>query len=90
MFRLLLAVIFLFSYIIFPLRYVISTIWARIIESDKPVFTLIFGGAAAFANGISELVKHLYRRPGESDFTTNPRKYCCAAQTRKSGDRYNI
>jgi hypothetical protein len=37
----------------------IMTLWARIIESDKPVFTLIFGGSAAFAKAISEVAKHL-------------------------------
>jgi hypothetical protein len=28
-------------------------------RSDKPVFTVIFGGAAAFASAIGEAVKHL-------------------------------
>jgi hypothetical protein len=37
----------------------LSLIWRRIVESDKPVFTLIFGGAAAFATAISEAAKHL-------------------------------
>jgi hypothetical protein len=37
----------------------ISLVWARIIESDKPVFTLTFGGAAAFATAITEAAKHL-------------------------------
>ena len=27
----------------------VSLVWARIVESEKPVFTVIFGGAAAFA-----------------------------------------
>jgi hypothetical protein len=39
----------------------ISLVWARIIESDKPVFTVIFGGVAAFASAIGEAAKHLPR-----------------------------
>jgi len=31
----------------------------RYVESDKPVFTVMFGGAAAFASAISEAAKHL-------------------------------
>jgi hypothetical protein len=30
-----------------------------VVESDKPVFTLIFGGTAAIASAISEAAKHL-------------------------------
>jgi len=37
----------------------VSLVWARIVESDKQIFTLIFGGAAAFAKVISEAAKHL-------------------------------
>ena len=37
----------------------VSLVWARIVESDRPVFTLIFGGAAAFASAIGEAAKHL-------------------------------
>jgi hypothetical protein len=37
----------------------VSLVRARIVESDKPVFTVIFGGAAAFASAIGEAVKHL-------------------------------
>jgi hypothetical protein len=29
----------------------VNLVWRRIVESDKPVFTLTFGGAAAFCNG---------------------------------------
>jgi hypothetical protein len=36
----------------------VSLVWTRIVESDKPVFTMIFGGAAAFATAISEAAKH--------------------------------
>jgi hypothetical protein len=37
----------------------VNLVWRRIVESDKPVFTMTFGGAAAFATAISEAVKHL-------------------------------
>jgi hypothetical protein len=30
-------------------------VWMRIVGSDKPVFTLIFGGAAAFASETSNM-----------------------------------
>jgi hypothetical protein len=44
-----------------PHRYRCSggIVWARIVESEKPVFTVMFGGAAAFATAISEAAKHL-------------------------------
>jgi hypothetical protein len=32
-------------------------LWARIIESDKPVFTLLFGGAGAIAKAIQGIAK---------------------------------
>jgi hypothetical protein len=37
----------------------LNLVWRRIVETDKPVFTLTFGGAAAFATVISEAAKHL-------------------------------
>jgi hypothetical protein len=37
----------------------LSLIWARIVESEKPVFSLIFGGAAAFATAITEAAKRM-------------------------------
>ena len=44
------SVAFLGSFLLKPLiMRPISLVWARIIESEKPVFTLIFGGAAAIA-----------------------------------------
>jgi hypothetical protein len=36
-----------------------NLVWRRIVESDKPVFTLIFGGPAAFATAVGEAAKHL-------------------------------
>jgi hypothetical protein len=60
LFRFVLSIIFVGSFLLRPLiMRPVSLVWARIIESEKPVFTLIFGGAAAFATAISEAAKHL-------------------------------
>jgi hypothetical protein len=59
-FRLLISVVFVGSFLLRPLIIrPVSLVWTRIVESDKPVFTLIFGGAAAIATAISEAAKHL-------------------------------
>jgi hypothetical protein len=60
-FRFVLSIIFVGSFLLRPLvMRPISLVWARIVESDKPIFTVIFGGAAAFASAISEVAKHLH------------------------------
>ena len=60
LFRLVLSMIFVGSFLLRPLiMHPVSLVWARIVESEKPVFTVIFGGAAAFATAISEAAKHL-------------------------------
>jgi hypothetical protein len=46
--------VFISSFLLKPLQHLIMTLWARIIESDKPVFTLVFGGTAALAKAIQE------------------------------------
>jgi hypothetical protein len=59
-FRLFLSGIFVGSFLLRPLILrPVSLVWARIVESDKPVFTLIFGGTSALASAISEAAKHL-------------------------------
>jgi hypothetical protein len=35
------------------------TLWARIVESDKPVFTLVGGGVAAFIKIVQDVAKIL-------------------------------
>jgi hypothetical protein len=58
--RFLISLIFVGSFLLRPLiMHPASLVWRRIVESDKPVFTLMFCGAAAFATAISEAVKHL-------------------------------
>ena len=59
MVRLLLAVIFIVSYMLRPLQSGIFALWARIIESEKPVFTLVFGGIAGLAKLVTEIIKRL-------------------------------
>jgi hypothetical protein len=55
-----LSFVFVGSFLLRPLvMRPLSFIWARIVESEKPVFTLIFGGAGAFATAIGEAAKHL-------------------------------
>jgi len=57
--RIMLSMVFVGSFLLRPLiMRPINLVWARIIESDKPVFTVIFGGAAAFATVIGEVAKH--------------------------------
>jgi hypothetical protein len=58
--RFIISAIFVGSFLSRPLiMRPVSLVWARIVESDKPVFALIFGGTAAFATAISEAAKHL-------------------------------
>jgi hypothetical protein len=57
--RFLITSIFLGSLVLQPVQRSTITLWARIVESDKPVFTLLFGGAAAFAKIIQETAKLL-------------------------------
>ena len=58
--RFILSIVFVGSFLLRPfVMRPVSLIWARIVESDKPVFTLILGGAAAFATAVSEAAKHL-------------------------------
>jgi hypothetical protein len=58
--RFILSIIFVGSCILRPLvMRPVNFVWRRIVESDKPVFTLTFGGAAEFASAIIEAAKHL-------------------------------
>jgi hypothetical protein len=58
--RFLLSMVFVGSFVLKPLvMQPVNFVWRRIVESEKPVFTVIFGGAAAFATVISEAAKHL-------------------------------
>jgi hypothetical protein len=54
--RIFLSALFLFSYVIQPLQNWVSTLWPRIVESDKPVFALLLGGIAAVAKGLKEII----------------------------------
>jgi hypothetical protein len=62
LFRFGLSIAFVGSFLLRPLvMRPLNFIWRRIIEESekKPVFTLIFGGLAAFASAISEAAKHI-------------------------------
>jgi hypothetical protein len=53
--RLSIMAVFIASFFLRPLQRPIMTLWARIIESEKPVFTLLFGGIAAIAKAIQQI-----------------------------------
>jgi len=55
--RILVALIFFGSYLLVPIWPRILTLYARIIESDKPVFTLVGAGVGGFASAISAALK---------------------------------
>jgi hypothetical protein len=58
--RFIISMVFVGSFLLRPIvMRPIDLIWRRIVESEKPVFTLTFGGVAAFASAISEVTKHL-------------------------------
>jgi hypothetical protein len=58
--RFAISIVFIGSFLLKPLvMRPVNLVWRRIVESDKQVFTLIFGGAAALATAISEAAKHL-------------------------------
>jgi hypothetical protein len=60
LFRFLLSILFVSSFLLRPLvMRPVSLVWARIVESEKPVFTVMFGGAAAIATALSEVAKRL-------------------------------
>ena len=57
--RLGLGALFVGSYLLKPLHLAISSLWARVIESDKPIFTLLFGGGAVAAKAIEVIIQAL-------------------------------
>jgi len=56
LFRISITVVFLLSFVLQSIKRPILELWAKIIESDKPVFTLLFGGAAALVQLIQKIV----------------------------------
>ncbi|NKL84512.1 hypothetical protein [Rhizobium leguminosarum] len=55
--RVLLTAIFLLSFLAFPFQKAITILTNRIVESNKPVFTLVFGGIATITKSIQEIIK---------------------------------
>lgn len=55
--RLLILILFIVSFVLRPrIQGPIMTLWRRIIESDKPIFTLVLGGLAALVKAIQQIV----------------------------------
>jgi hypothetical protein len=50
---------FVLLYLLKPLRPPVQIVWARVVESDKPVFTLLLGSAGAAAEGLHALFRLL-------------------------------
>jgi hypothetical protein len=57
--RLAIMIIFVGFFLLKPLQGPIMTLWLRIIESDKPVFTLVLGGGAAIIKAIHGIAANL-------------------------------
>ena len=57
--RLLLGLIFVGSFFLRPVLNFFLTLWLRVVQSDKPIFTLVFGGIAGFAEAIDQVGKIL-------------------------------
>ena len=53
--RFLITAVFVASFFLKTIQLPIMTLWARIIESNKPVFTLLFGGGATIVKIIHEV-----------------------------------
>jgi peptidoglycan-associated lipoprotein len=61
--RVLITIIFLGSILILPLRGPVTTVWARVVESEGPIFTMIFGGIAGMAKIIILLLGFVLSYP---------------------------
>jgi hypothetical protein len=62
--RLLISIVFVGSFLIGKRSMrPVSFLWGRIIDSDQPVFTLIFGGLGALASAVEEVAKQFGGSP---------------------------
>lgn len=57
-YRIAVTLMFVLSYALLPLHGGISVVWARIVESDKPVFTLTMGGFAGLCKALQVLFSY--------------------------------
>jgi hypothetical protein len=57
--RIVLTFVFILLFSIKPLHTTLSTLWLRVVESDKPIFTLLFGGGAAAAKAVEWVIQTL-------------------------------
>jgi hypothetical protein len=67
LFRFVLSAVFVGSFLLRPLvMRPVSFIWGRIVDSDQPVFTLVFGGLGALASAVEEVAKQFGGPPPSS------------------------
>jgi hypothetical protein len=59
--RLAVTAIFVSSFLLKPAQPLLMVLWARVVESDKHIFTLLFGGGAAAAKAVEWLIRTLLR-----------------------------
>ena len=58
--RMAIAIVFVGSFVVQPfVMRPLSLLWRRIVESDKPIFTLLLGGIASGVVLVNEVGKHL-------------------------------
>ncbi|TDH58252.1 hypothetical protein E2C06_33605 [Dankookia rubra] len=57
--RFLVSLIFVISFLLKPFLETFSLLWRRAIESNKPIFTLVFGAAAGFCKIVADLLARL-------------------------------
>jgi hypothetical protein len=57
--RIAFTLVFIILYSMKPLHTALSTLWLRVVESDKPIFTLLFGGGAAAAKAVEWVIQTL-------------------------------
>jgi hypothetical protein len=55
--RLILTLVFVGSFLLRPLWSIISTLWLRVIDSGKPIFTLLFSGVGVIVSIIKAILK---------------------------------
>lgn len=55
--RIFIVGIFTLTLLLYPARKFLMNLWLRVLESDKPVFTVVFGGVAALFKTGQELAK---------------------------------
>ncbi|QNP78603.1 hypothetical protein [Agrobacterium tumefaciens] len=55
--RIFLLLIFIFSFLFSPAHKFISTLWLRTLETEKPIFTVVFGAIGAMCKAVIDISK---------------------------------